>query len=184
MTEQLPIENGNGAAAASASAPVAKLRLRDFSDGQSVEAVFAVRERELRQKRTGEDWLRLILADGTGSVTAVAWDGVADCFEAAPPGSIVLVAGRFSVHQQYGKQIKLESVRPAQPHEYDTEELAEAPSLPLERIEAGLRDLLETIQKPALRELLARFFGPQTAAWERFREAPAAKYYHQAYRGG
>ncbi len=32
--------------------------------------------------------------------------------------------------------------------------------------------------------MLDRFFGPETAAWARFREAPAAKHYHQAYAGG
>ena len=45
--------NGNGSAPAQ--------RLRDLSDGQSVDCVFAVRERELRQKRNGEDWLRVTL---------------------------------------------------------------------------------------------------------------------------
>ena len=35
-----------------------------------------------------------------------------------------------------------------------------------------------------LRELLDRFFEPGSPVWARFREAPAAKYYHQAYRTG
>ena len=96
----------------------------------------------------------------------------------------VRVAGRFSVHPQYGKQIKLDSVRPAEPHEYNPDELADAPQVPLERLGADLRSLLETIQNPSLRELLDGFFGEGSEVWERFREAPAAKYYHQAYRGG
>jgi 3'-5' exoribonuclease len=163
-----------------ASAP----RLRDLNDGQLVDCVFAVRERELRQKRNGEDWLRVTLADGTGTVIGIAWDGVRECFEAAAPGAVVRVTGRFSIHQQYGKQIKLDSIRLAEPHEYDEEELADQPQIPLERLEADLRSLLETIQNPSLRELLDRFFGAESSIWERFREAPAAKYYHQAYRGG
>jgi 3'-5' exoribonuclease len=177
MSEQIRLTNGNGDGAAGP-------RLRELADGQAVEGVFAVRERELRQKRSGEDWLRLVLADSTGTVPAVAWDGVSECFEAAPPGSIVRIAGRFSVHQQYGKQIKLESVRPARPDEYDAEALAEAPSVPVERLEADLRALIETVQSPPLRELLDCFFAPESAGWARFREAPAAKHYHQAYRGG
>jgi 3'-5' exoribonuclease len=178
MSEQIALTNGNGETGDGGP------RLRELADGQAVEGVFAVRERELRQKRSGEDWLRLVLADATGTVVALAWDGVSECFEAAPPGSIVRIAGRFSVHRQYGKQIKLESVRAARPDEYDPEELAEAPSIPVERLEEDLRALVETIQKPALRELLARFFAADSAAWQRFREAPAAKHYHQAYRGG
>ena len=56
--------------------------------------------------------------------------------------------------------------------------------MPLERLEADLRELISTVQNASLRELLGRFFGEGTDGWRRFREAPAAKYYHQAYRGG
>ena len=67
--------------------------------------MFGVRERELRQRRNGEDWLRLMVCDRSGAVEAVAWDGVAEFFEAATPGSAVHIAGRFAVHPQYGRKI-------------------------------------------------------------------------------
>ena len=51
-------------------------------------------------------------------------------------------------------------------------------------METDLRDLLATIQSPDLRELLDRFLGAETRDWQRFRDAPAAKYYHQAYTHG
>mgnify|MGYP006353609219 CR=1 FL=1 len=112
MTETL-FENGNGAK------PAGQPVLRDFTDGERISAVFVVRERERRQKKNGDDFLRLVLADRTGSVPAIAWDRVAEGFEICVPGSIVLVGGRFSVHPQFGRQIKLASVRPAAPDEYD-----------------------------------------------------------------
>ena len=146
--------------------------------------MFVVRERERRQKKNGDDFLRLVLADRTGTVPAIAWDRVAEGFEICVPGSIVLVGGRFSVHPQFGRQIKLASVRPAAPDEYDPEELAEGPARSIELLEVDLRGLLETIQSPALRSLLDCFFGAETENWKRFREAPAAKHYHQAYVGG
>ena len=40
------------------------------------------------------------------------------------------------------------------------------------------------MREPQLRELLDRFFGERSPIWERFRDAPAAKVYHQAYRHG
>jgi 3'-5' exoribonuclease len=158
--------------------------LRELADGERVAGPFAVRERELRQKRNGEDFLKLTLADATGSVPAIAWDGVAECFDAAAPGSIVFVTGRFSVHAQYGNQIKLDTVRMANEGEYDAEALTESSPMDLERLEADLRDLIATVQNPSLQELLGRFFGAGTESWSRFRTAPAAKYYHQAYVGG
>jgi 3'-5' exoribonuclease len=180
MAEQTLFEsgtgNGNGVAAPAA--------LRELTDGQEVEGAFVVRERELRQKRNGENYLRLVLADRTGTVPAVAWEGVGECFEVAEPGSVAIVRGRFSVHAQFGKQIKLESIRTAQPEEWEPQALTEAPGSPLDQLEAQLRELVATVQGPQLRELLERFFGDGTESWERFRTAPAAKYYHQAYPGG
>ena len=115
---------------------------------------------------------------------AIAWDGVGECFEICAPGSIVLVTGSFAIHPQFGKQIKLAGVQPAGPGEYDTEQLAEGPTRPIDLLETDLRALIETVQNPSLRKLLDRFFGPETDSWARFREAPAAKHYHQAYTGG
>jgi 3'-5' exoribonuclease len=176
MTETL-FENGNGSAGP-------QRVLRDLADGEEVSGAFVVRERERRQKRNGEDYLRVVLADRTGTVPAVAWEGVAECFEICSPGSIVLVTGSFGIHSQFGRQIKLSGVRPAGPGEYDPEQLAEGPARSVELLEVDLRELLETVQNQTLRELLDRFFGPETTTWERFRQAPAAKHYHQAYAGG
>ena len=43
---------------------------------------------------------------------------------------------------------------------------------------------MATVQNGHLRELLDAVFGPESATWEAFRDAPAAKRYHQAYRHG
>jgi 3'-5' exoribonuclease len=75
-------------------------------------------------------------------------------------------------------------MRPAMPDEFSQDELADGPAVEIERLEADLRELLGTIQNPQLQALLEGFFAPGSPAWERFRVAPAAKYYHQAYRHG
>lgn len=158
--------------------------IRDLVDGQEVDSIYAVRERELRRKRNGEDYLRLVLADSTGTLPAVLWDGVEECFEAAAPGAIVRLAGRYGQHPQYGPQLTIERLRPARAGEYDPAELADGPALPAERMEADMRDLISTVRNPHLAALLERVFGPGSEIWQRFRDAPAAKYYHQAYRHG
>jgi len=174
---EVPGTNGNGATGTRSG-------VRELVDGQAVEAVFAVRERERRSKRDGGEWLRLVISDRTGTVEAVAWDEVQECFDAASPGSAIHVAGRFNVHPKYGPKITIDALRPARPGEFEPGELADGPEVPVERLEADLRDLLATIQNDQLRELLDRLLGEETEGWTRFREAPAAKYYHQAYRHG
>jgi 3'-5' exoribonuclease len=51
-------------------------------------------------------------------------------------------------------------------------------------METDLRGLLATIQNPHLRRLLGMVFGEGSPTWAAYREAPAAKYYHQAYKHG
>jgi 3'-5' exoribonuclease len=185
LAEQPPLAQSVTEAATSANGATGERAwIRDLADGQSVAGVFGVRERELRQRRNGGEWLRLIVCDRSGAVEAVAWDGVAECFEVAAPGSAVHIAGRFAIHPQYGPKITIEEIRAPRDGEFDPTDLAEGPSVAVERLEGQLRELLTTIQNPQLAALLERFFAPDSPVWRRFREAPAAKYYHQAYRHG
>jgi 3'-5' exoribonuclease len=158
--------------------------VREFVDGQDVDDVLLVRERELRARRDGAEYLKLTLADCTGSVAAVVWDDVGELAAVCGKGAPVRVAGRFCVHPRHGAQIQVRRLRAAEPGEFDLGELVTGPPVPPERMEADLRELISTIRDEPLRELLDRVFGAQTEAWARFRDAPAAKRYHQAYRSG
>jgi len=172
-----------GQGPAEAEQPAA-VPLRELEDGQLVEGVFAVRERELRRKRNGEPWLRLSLGDASGSAEAVAWEDAEDLYARAAPGTVVFVRGAFEISERWGPKLKLSDLREAEPGEYRPEQLAAGSEVPFERLESDLRELLETVQEPQLGELLERFFGEDSELWARFREAPAAKFYHQAYRRG
>jgi len=166
-----------------AAAP-ARVALRELQDGQRLEGVFAVRERELRRKRNGEPWLRLTLGDASGTAEAVCWEDAEDLYARAAPGAAVFVNGAFEVSERWGAKIKLAALREAAPGEYRSEDLAASSEVPHERLESDLRELLATVQDPQLQELLDRFFGERSEIWARFREAPAAKIYHEAYRHG
>ncbi len=166
-----------------APAPV-RLPLRDLEDGQRVKGVYAVRERELRRKRNGEPWLRLALGDATGCVEAVSWEDAEARYALAVPGTPVFVVGVFEVSERWGAKAKLSELREAAPGEFEPGDLAAESEASLESLEGKLRQLLDTVQEPQLRELLDRFFGERSEIWARFRDAPAAKFYHQAYRHG
>jgi 3'-5' exoribonuclease len=158
--------------------------VRELTEGEDVAAAFAVRERERRSRKNGEDFVKLIVADRTGTVEAVAWEEVDECFECSAPGGVVYIEGCFSVHPRYGSKITIRRIRAAGEDEYAHEDLAEGPPVSVDQLEAQLRELLATIQNPQLRALLDRVFGRDSKIWKRFRVAPAAKYYHQAYPHG
>jgi 3'-5' exoribonuclease len=167
-----------------AAEPVARIALAECEDGQPVRGVYAVRERELRRKRNGDPWLRLIVGDASGSAEAVSWESAEEMYAAAAPGAAVFIGGVFEVSERWGSKIKIASLRPAADGEYEEAELAVASEVSPGRLEADLRDLIGTLQNPELRELLDVFFGEDSPTWARFRDAPAAKVYHQAYRHG
>ena len=102
----------------------------------------------------------------------------------AAPGTPVFVSGQFEVSDRWGSKIKLTGLREAAADEYSQEDLAAESEVSFDRLESDLRELLATVQNPQLRELLDRFFDHDSEIWARFREAPAAKVYHQAYRHG
>jgi 3'-5' exoribonuclease len=162
----------------------AKVFVRDLQDGQDVESVFLVRDRKLAETRNGDPFLRLELGDVTGSLQAVAWDGASEAASACEPGAVVLASGRFSVHDRYGRQLKLRAVRAAASGEYELSDLLEGPPVTYDKMAADLRELVGTVQEPYLRELLGRLLSPDTEIGHRWHQAPAAKYYHQAYRHG
>ncbi len=53
-----------------------------------------------------------------------------------------------------------------------------------EQMESDLRQLIVTVQNPHLRRLLGATLGEDSPTWAEYRDAPAAKHYHQAYRHG
>jgi 3'-5' exoribonuclease len=160
------------------------MQVREFADGCDVVQALLVREAEVRVRRDGAEYLKLTLGDRTGSLPAMVWDGVAEARELCRPGAVVLVSGRFSVHPRFGPQLAVQALRAALESEYAHDELLDGPSRTATQMEADLRELLATIQNPYLRRLLAGIFGEESPTWASYRDAPAAKRYHQAYQHG
>jgi 3'-5' exoribonuclease len=157
------------------------MQVRELTEGQIVEQVLLVREVEVRSRRDGGEYLRLMVGDRTGSLPAMVWDEVADLNSWLRPGCVVHLRGPLSEHPRYGRQLKVQAIRLADDHEYDPAELHDGPPRSAEQMEADLHALVATVQNPHLRDLLDTVF---LDAWDRFRDAPAAKRYHQAYRHG
>jgi 3'-5' exoribonuclease len=158
--------------------------VRELTDGQDLERVLLVRASELRSKRDGSECLRLSLGDRTGAVVAIVREHVREAAEVCEPGRAVAVRGRYGVHERYGPELTVEAVRAAEAHEYDLADLLDGPPRTAEQMEQAMRELIAQVQSPPLRKLLDRVLGPDAPTWPAYRDAPAAKRYHQAYRHG
>jgi 3'-5' exoribonuclease len=161
-----------------------RLFVRDLQDGQAVDCVFLVRDRSLRKKKNGEDFLRLTLSDTTGSLPAICWEGALEAHDLAEPGGAVRVKGRYAVSDRFGPQLTIEAVAAADAGDYALTDLLDGPAMNVEQMDRDLRALIETVRNPHLRRLLDSLFGESSDVWQKFRRAPAAKFYHQAYAHG
>ncbi len=168
-----------------ANPTVRAVLVRDLTDGQELDQVLLVRQVEVRTKKDGAAFLRVTLGDRTGGLVANVWDDVDAQREVATAGAAVHVRALFQVDPRFGPQLKLRgALASAAPGSYDEAELVDGPPRGRAAMEADLRELVATVQNPHLRELLDRVLGEGTPSWRAYRDAPAAKHYHQAYAHG
>jgi 3'-5' exoribonuclease len=160
------------------------MKVREFVDGCDIAQVLLVRDVEVRRRGDGGDFLKIVLGDRTGTVPAVVADNVERARELCQTGDVVHVVGRYSVHARFGGQLAIQNLRPPNGGEYVLDELVDGPSRDAGQMESDLRQLLATVQNRHLRRLLALVLGEGSPTWASYRELPAAKHYHQAYRHG
>ena len=158
--------------------------VNELTDGLEIDQVLLVRTAERRRRRDGGDYLRLQLGDRTGALACMVWEELAEVEQLACAGAPVRVRGRYTVHPRFGPQIHLRGLEPAQPGTFSIDDLLDGPARGVEQMEREVRELIATVQQSHLGALLDEVFGEQSQLWAGYRDAPAAKYYHQAYRHG
>ncbi len=164
--------------------PSCRMPVQELTEGCDVDVVLLVRAAERRARRDGREFLRLRLADRTGTVTACVWEDVGPALALARVGAPVRVVGRFERHPRHGLQIAVRALAAPAPGSFALDDLLDAPLRPVARLEADLRALVATVREPHLAALLEHFLGERSETWPRFRDAPAAKHFHHAYRHG
>jgi 3'-5' exoribonuclease len=160
------------------------MSLRELIEGSDVDRVLLLRRVERRERRDGQEYLRLALGDRTGAVRAMVWEEVQAHAEWLREGEPIRVRGRYVVHPDYGPELRLRELAVPAPGSYELADLLDTASRAPDGMESDLRALLSTIHNEYLRALLERVFDADSELWARYRVAPAAKHYHQAYPHG
>ena len=150
--------------------------------GAIVEQVFQVPEKDLRTTKKGALFISAKLRDRTGEVPAVMWDATQALFAAIPQGGYALVKGRVGEFNDL-PQIVIEAMRPARADEVNLADFLPAGPLDPEKQLARLKEVMDTIERPALGALVDAVWAdaPLVTALKR---APAAEKLHHAYLGG
>jgi len=143
---------------------------------------FLVVHKEIRQKKTGEPYLSLVLADRTGEVEAKMWDNVAEVMETFEKDDFIKVKGVAQIYQNR-PQFTIHKLRRLNDGEADAADFFPCSARSPEEMFAELQAMIAGMGNAHLRALLEAIFADASIA-ERYRQAPAAKAIHHAWRGG
>jgi 3'-5' exoribonuclease len=154
----------------------------DLAPNEAITAIFLVLSKEIRQKKTGEPYLSLHLADKTGEVEAKMWDNVAEVMDTFDRDDFVKVKGLVQVYQNRS-QFTIHRVRRVEENEVDLADFFPCSERDPDEMWSELRGIIAGLQNPHLRALLESVFADEPTA-ALYRMAPAAKTIHHACRGG
>jgi 3'-5' exoribonuclease len=157
-----------------------------FVDGlvpnEPVTTQFLVVSKEIRQKKTGEPYLTLHLADRTGEIEAKMWDNVVEVMHTFDRDHFVKVKGLPQVYQNRS-QFVIHKLRRLEDHEVDFGDFFPCSERNPDEMFAELTEMIAGMQNPHLRTLLQKIFADPALA-SAYKLAPAAKSIHHACRGG
>lgn len=149
---------------------------------QQVQTTFLVLNKDVRQKKTGEPYLSLILGDKTGDIDAKMWDGVAEIVDTFDRNDYVKIRGQATVYQNK-LQLRVDRLMRADEREIEPADYFPASKRDRNEMYAELMGYIETMRNPHLKALLEAFFADPDIA-RRYKTAPAAKSIHHAWIGG
>lgn len=155
--------------------------IRDWEQGERIEAFVALRKVE-RREYTGGERLSLEFGDPTGRIEGVMWEGFHDIVADLTPGCVVKVRGLVGSFRDK-PQLKVERIRLAQPDEARPQDFLPRSDVDPETLASELERYLESLQDPHLRRLMFELFESDNLR-ERYLAAPAGKLWHHNTIGG
>jgi 3'-5' exoribonuclease len=164
--------------------------ITDLKPGDKINQFFLIKRKERRQTRTGKDYLDISLADRTGTLGAKIWGEAVVQFDPLfAEGQFAGIAGRVETYQDE-PQLTIERIKGIQHWSPEQLGLAGFNSdllIPVSSLDISSlwKDLLtwvkEEIRHPGLRELTLALLENHEEEWKQW---PASKIYHHAYKGG
>jgi 3'-5' exoribonuclease len=154
----------------------------DLVPNEVVTVQLLVLSKEVRQKKAGDSYLTLHLADRTGEIEAKMWDNVGEVIDAFQRDDFVKVKGLVQIYQNRA-QFTVHRLRRLEEHEVDLSDYFPCSERDPEEMFRELRGIIAGFADPNLRALLEAIFSDAERV-RLFKLAPAAKHIHHACRGG
>ena len=156
--------------------------IKDLKPGDAVNDVFVLSEKNIAQKRDGNNYLNITLADKTGSIKGVVWDNVDQIIAGVSSGDFVQIDGNVNEYRGTA-QLVVRKMASLPAEMVDPAQFLPATTRNIDSMFDRLVKLSATLETGYLKALLDAFWNDQEFV-RQFKTAPAAKKMHHAYIGG
>jgi len=156
--------------------------ISDLKPGDFIDDVFVLAEKSIAQKKDGNNYLNVTLADKTGHIKGVVWDNVDHIVAGLSSGDVVSI--RATVNEYKGAlQLVVKTMAACPAEAIDPAEFLPATRMDVENMFERLLKMTASLEDVHLKALLDAFWNDAEFVRD-FKTAPAAKKMHHAYIGG
>jgi 3'-5' exoribonuclease len=159
-----------------------KTFVREIKEGQPVDSIFLVVNKELRPRKTDGQYLRLILADKTGEIYCNMWDNFQKTFATFQIDDYVRIRGHAKMYQQK-LQLSLTDLQKVDSSEVNIKDFQKTSKRSPDEMWKELNEFASSIENRYLKQLIKNIFQDEEVK-NLFSAAPAAKALHHSYNGG
>ncbi|MCY2965612.1 MAG: HD domain-containing protein [Planctomycetota bacterium] len=161
---------------------MARRFINTLADGDSVEEVYFVADKQVRVNRNAALYLLLELRDRTGSLMARQWNVTEEAVAHFNAGEYALIKGKVQLFQG-AMQMIANQVQPVATSYVNPEDFLRQTTKDVGALQTRLREILHSISNEPLRNLIDCFLIDEPLMTA-FCTAPAGMKAHHAYRGG
>lgn len=156
--------------------------VNNLISGSTINDIFILSEKNVSQKKDGNNFLNISISDKTGTVKGVVWNNVDKLIENVSTGDLVHINGNVSEYKG-GLQVVVKKMEPCQTESVDFSAFLPCTDHDVDNMYNRLLQIIDSIKTVYYKKLLELFFHDEKFA-ALFKTAPAAKKMHHAYLGG
>lgn len=160
-------------------------QINEFKEGSDIRGFFLCVEKHLRNTRSGDLYLDLVLRDRTGQITAKLWKNISEYHDKFSAGDAVVVAGQVDVYldklQLNIKKINAASVQSYGRYGYDPALIVPSAKSDTKQMWKELTSYIKTINNKYLKMLVTSVYKEYKS---KLLTHPASVVMHHNYRSG
>jgi 3'-5' exoribonuclease len=157
--------------------------ISDLEIGVKVESIFIVANKQIRKKKSGDDYCTVTLQDREGNIEGVLWTEVYCNTEDFTEGDFVLVEGEVKEYKG-GKQLVVSSVKRIENKEdINYSDYIKTSRKNIDEMFDEVKKYAARIKNTHLKKLIDLYFEDKKFVKD-FKNSTAAVRYHHAFKGG